>query len=221
VIEPSEEQRTLKDDETVTLWTLMPLAAWEALVRDGRLGGDGRRADRWLREHYRWMMDQMRIRIPGFRGGFPVWAWYRPKPDLRRRNSMDSRGAMMRIEYRVAPGMVLLSDFSGWHSILNQHYLSLTEHEADEWDQLARDATGMQYPRISGLPPDLQDRVHESWERIFDLELLATSAWMNGNGEEIHEQAIQAVLEEIRLEWVVKVTPFTTTPMRERRLRAG
>jgi len=46
------------------LWTIQDMAAWERLRRKGVLRGDGRRVPAYYRHAYRWMSDQMRLRLP-------------------------------------------------------------------------------------------------------------------------------------------------------------
>ena len=66
------------------------------------LTGDGRRVDRHLRRPYRWIRARMAERIPGTPGGYPVWAWYRPKPDLRHVAYLPAGTPGVRVEF-LAP----------------------------------------------------------------------------------------------------------------------
>jgi hypothetical protein len=76
----------MPDDESgrMTLWSIQTDAAWRELRERSALAG---RADRVFPEFlpaYQWMMRQMTQRLPSYGGGYPVWVWLRPKPDLRR-----------------------------------------------------------------------------------------------------------------------------------------
>jgi len=70
-------------DDTIRVWTIQRPGWYALLQQRGVLGGDGRRPWRELRPAYRWLMGQMRRRIPGYRGGWPVWFWC-TWPDLGR-----------------------------------------------------------------------------------------------------------------------------------------
>ncbi len=65
------------------------MAAWERLQRTGVLRGDGRRVPAYYRYAYRWMSDQMRLRLSPHHARFPLWGWYhwqgikQCRPDLR------------------------------------------------------------------------------------------------------------------------------------------
>ena len=56
--------------------------------------------------------------------------------------------------------------------------------------------------RYENLTPDMQAEMRLSWEHIFDLELMVKSEWASD------KQHIQAVIEKIYLDEVVKVTEF-------------
>lgn len=163
--------------------------AWETLRREGALRADPRRVPPEWRSAYHWMMRRMRERLPGYQGGWPLWAWLvregGPQPEA-------PEGPCVRLELRVASERALLSDFDGWHAVLNRWYLSLSEEEDEAWE--AR----LPYPPLwPKMPLRFRKEVVRSWERMFDLELMAGSWWASG------DQRVQAVLEEIRLADVV------------------
>ena len=189
------------------LWTIHCADAWAAAQRRGVLRADGRRITlRDLRPAYRWLMDQMRCRLSGYAGRYPVWAWSAPKPDLRWRAHLPPGTPGVRVEFVAPADAVLLSDFDAWHIVLARDYLALTEEEDEAWEGRARAATGMDFPRFEALPSDLQAEVRASWERIFDLDALnAAPLW---HADRNDTQFVQAVLEEVRLDQVVRVTPF-------------
>lgn len=175
------------------LWTLQLWGAWEVFQQQGVLRADGRRAWRSLRPHYRWMMDQMAKRIPGYTGRFPIWAWYDPKPDLRATHYFSGGQRAVRIEFVVPDERVLLSDFGAWHIPLNWGYFddARTEEEldgrSDWWEERSGGA------RWEALSPELRAEMQQSWERVFDLDWLRKFPEMYGNGD----FGIQAVLEEV------------------------
>jgi hypothetical protein len=144
------------------------------------------------------MAEQMKKRLPGCSGRFPLWAWYKPRPDLRRSGHLERGTPGVRLELLVPASRVLLSDFDAWHCVLNRWHLSLTEEEDARWE--SRLPKG--YRPGSELPPELERELRASWERIFDLELVAKSGWV------AKEQWVQAVLERIELADVVGVKEF-------------
>lgn len=165
--------------------------AWETLRRNGALRADPARAYPAFRPAYRWMMRRMRERLPGCRGGWPLWAWLvregNPEPE-------PPEGPCVRLALAVPPERVLLSDFDGWHAVLNRVYLLLSEEEDAAWE-----ARLPCPPLWRALPLRFKKEVARSWSRTFDLDLMARSWWAEG------DQRIQAVLEEIKLEDVVDV----------------
>ncbi len=181
------------------LWTVQRREAWELLRETGHLHADERYVPREFLSAYRWMADQMRRRLPGCSGRLPVWAWYRPKPDLRRSGHLERGVPGIRLELLVSADRVLLSDFDAWHCVLNRWYLALTEEERARWE--SRLPRG--YRPGDRLPLELEREMEASWERIFDLELLAASEWAAGG------QRVQAALERIDLADVVGVKEFT------------
>lgn len=144
------------------------------------------------------MMEQMKKRLPAYKGRFPVWSWYQPKPDLRCKGFLPAGSRGVRIEFAKPREQVLLSDFGSWHCILDNHYLPLTEAEQQEWEMRLRERGR----NGAVVPPDLQEMITRSWERIFDLEAINASEMMGPVTE------IQAVVEEILLDEVIRVTEF-------------
>ncbi|HLI50385.1 MAG TPA: DUF3841 domain-containing protein [Thermomicrobiaceae bacterium] len=185
------------------LWTLQLWPAWEVFQDRGVLRADGRRAWPNLRMQYRWMMEQMEERIPGYGGRFPIWAWYEPKPDLRGTHHFSGGQRAVRIEFEVPEDRVLLSHFGTWHIPLNEGYFHVACSEAEldaAWEWWEERSGG---GRWDDLSPELKAEVKQSWERIFDLDHHRSYPEMYGTYE------VQAVLEEVWISEVVKVTPFT------------
>ena len=181
--------------ELITLWTIQREAAWSAAQARGVLRADGRRVYQDWRVPYRWLRRRMASRMPDFSGGYPIWAWVRPKPDLRSSAHLPPATRAVRITFRVPVSRVLLLDFHAWHAVLNKWYLSLTEEEDDEWDRTSRQRkAGSQAMRRS---------LEASWDRVFDLETLDRSPMFGP------VRVVQAVIEEVCLGEVVLVENFT------------
>jgi hypothetical protein len=91
------------------------------------LKADGRRVARELRASYSWMRREMAYRFATSSGEWPVWAWKLPRPDLRRKGHLPPNSSGVLIEFLAPTSHVVLSDFDGWHSVLNNDYLGLSE----------------------------------------------------------------------------------------------
>ncbi len=208
------------------LWTIQAPEAWELAQQRGVLRADGRRVDPWFRYPYRWLREQMRQRVPGATGCYPVWAWHTPKPDLRSSQYRQRGFRCVRIEFEAPPESVLLSDLEAWHAVLNGWYLPISEGDRCEF-YLRAARWGMPWPRVQDCleivygtnPGDALDPVrmelgltraaiwHEirsSWERVFDLEALANSDYWY----DIGDPQIQETIEQVTLDQVVTVDHF-------------
>jgi Domain of unknown function (DUF3841) len=180
------------------LWTIQSADAWARAMERGILRGDGRRAARAFRPAYAWMRSQMARRLAAYSGEQPVWAWQLPRPDLRRRGHLPPGTRGVLVEFSAPSSQVLLSDFDGWHSVLNNDYLGLSESD----DRVFR----RRCTRTSGgvwADPCCRSRVEASWERIFELP--PAGADPDGYGE---PGFVQATLPYIRLDWVVATIGF-------------
>lgn len=172
-----------KGDNKIKLWTIQSPLAWTNLQEKGVLRADGRRIDKNYQMAYKWMMEQMKIRLHDYQGFFPLWCWYTPKPDLRKKAHLIPGQKGVRIEFITRSEKVLLSDFDSWHFVLNHQYLYLKEDEVVDKKNIIN--------------------INNSWNSIFDLELLNHSE-LTGPIENI-----QGVVEEIFLDEVLRVQEFT------------
>jgi len=152
---------------------------------------------------YRWMIEQMGRRIGSKPDGntFPLWAWYRwegksKKPDLRFRAHLPSGVKGVRIEFFIDENLILLSDFSDWHFVLNYWYLPETEEEGEYFEKkLEREGLSF-YTEKPLSHTGYHNEIVKSWERIFNVDLSDT-----GN-------SIQATFWELPLKNVVAVKEF-------------
>ncbi len=189
--------------ELVTIWTICPVTSWEHFQKVGLIKADGRRAMKSYREAYHWLIEQMVKKIPGHKPGqFPTWAWYYPRPDLRHIAHLATGTKGILLTCKVPGQRMLLSDFGAWHHVLNQWYLPLTKEEDDAADEEERG--WYKLPNISQKYWQLRlEKNMPSWQRIFDLQALNKSKLLGP------VEQIQATVSYIRLDEVVKVTPFT------------
>lgn len=166
-------------------WTIQTWEAWEHAQALGELRGNPSRVPEGFQEPYRWMQRQMDKRLLTYHGGYPVWVWTE-KPDLRQGGHLEHGKIGVRLQLELDPGMVLLSDFFAWHVVLNDGFLSVDEPDDERL--------------VEGVGPLLKE---QSWERIFDLELLHTSEWWGGSS------IVQGVVEKVSVTQVIGVTKFT------------
>ena len=156
-------------------------AAYEALQQQGYLNGDGRRADRFIRDMewrpYQWMAEQMEKRLlpkPTNAGKFPVWAWHthdsKPLADLRKREFGYKGKRTVRLTLEVPSEQVLLSDEEDWHCVLNNGFITDSEEEYDLWDEREK-----VWPKEEYL-----NAMRESWQKIFELNRPPVPSWHHG-----------------------------------------
>jgi hypothetical protein len=171
---------------------------FDQVLEHGSVSGSAEYVDEYFAPYYRWMMDQMAQRIPGYDGQFPVWAWHSPKPDLRWTMFRGWPRPALLVEWCAPAKLVLLSDHDLWHAVLNKFYLSPGREGHDDWERRVYQETGRTSTRFADLPPHLQAEVRQSWQLIFEFVSLALDPdWWGA------ERWIQAVVPEMRLDLVI------------------
>ena len=185
------------------MWTNQPYAVYEQLRQTGIFRCDPKQAN--LLEYseflaaYQWMVAQMkkRISLPPAGVELPVWAWYRSRdfqhvrPDFRWSNDYDDQVCL---EIDVPEAAVLLSDFQGWHAILNNFYYPAVTNET-EWEQAME--------RYDQLSVRKQQRLKEqSWQRIFDIT--SRHGEWTSNGELVQGCFWQLEWRNVRRAWRLK-----------------
>jgi hypothetical protein len=172
-----EAIRRLETDEFITLWTLQHIGVWEKLKMQGFVRGDGRYAMSTLmpgfRIAYKWLMEEMKKRIPEkpLKRGFPIWAWYYPKPDLREFGFAPHRCPFVKIELKVKREKILATCFDAWEVVLIGESLAF-----------CCERIGME----------------ESWERIFDFDKLNDMEFLGGGVERIQVVMYEITMDEVR-----------------------
>lgn len=159
------------------LWTIQGIEIYEQLIRDGvayctkPLWGD---MDDFMFA-YHWMTIQMRKRIgdPPIDGmEYPMWAWYQydsAKKNKPPRSPFDVKeGISAYMEIEVPDKKVLFSDFSNWHSVLNQWALNNWK-SIDKKTDLLEKIAGRRLD-FNEYPEDIKKEIEQSWEAIFDLD---------------------------------------------------
>ena len=189
------------------IWTMQPAGLYAKLESKGILLTDGRRCYRQFTPAYQWMMAQMRHRLLPSPAKFPWWGWCRwegkrrAKPDLRAGGYLRKGQRGVRIELELEDEEVLLSDFSDWHYVLNEWYLSDNEAEDERFERALKK---LGHKRPAPYPEPLRAKMQDSWQRIFELGG-GDPAWRGKPSR----RSIQATFWELRLKDVVAVTFFT------------
>src|SRR5579864_871521 len=184
------------------LWTIHPARVWEALQEEGKLLVDERHLPSfgYVPEQYRWLVNQLTCRIPGYPGSLPWWS-YTKKPDLRSFRFLRPAGKEVRIELELDAGEFVVFPAWAWNQVLCQHYLSVVGGEYVKWEKRLRSVVPDEdlYP----LPQPWQSELEKSWERLFEPTLPPSpvmGTW--GTSDTV------AVFGILRLGNVRQITPF-------------
>ena len=193
---------------TMRLWTIQPPHVWDALQEQGTLLVDPAHSNFGGHEKsfglaYDWLRPQMQKRIPGYAGHYRWWA-YEHFLDLRfyRWNIGEYGERLVRLELAVPQEKVLLSAYGAWHTVLRRGYLPESlkewERELDAWNAQAYGNIPFFEQRYFPLADPWAAQLHQSWERIFDVDARRP------------EETIQANFERLEYADVVKVTEFVS-----------
>lgn len=172
-----------ESDKSVKVWTIQTEAAYEELKAEGTLYGDWSRVDKDFKKAYYWLCHQMENRGMRLRGRPPIWAW-QTKPDLRHNAHLEKGEKGVRLELEVPSVELLASNYSAWHCVLNDHYLTSTDAETDK----AFSDDG--YTR---------DEIELSWQKVFDLDYCVSADYGS---------AVQLTMPALELHYVKKAQAF-------------
>jgi len=126
------------------LWTIQTKVAYEEMLRTGILRANPMYiVDESFIAPYKWMAKQMKKRIgfPPAGVTLPVWAWYqwegkRKRLDMRTHGIWCDKGTpIVLLTIDVPEEYVLLSNFDGWHMVLNEANLS-DDVEQESWNEI-------------------------------------------------------------------------------------
>lgn len=191
--------------DAMRIWTVQPEELFGELKAKKVLHCDPVQSE-WVTEGgfspaYGWLSGQMkkRIGLPPQDVIYPFWAWHtlewlHQKPDLRRMEFREYKGAQVCLELEVPDNLVLLSNEDSWHFVLNDVYYGncTNEQEMAEEDSW-----------FDSLPPKEQTAVKmKSWEKIFNVSPPYENEW------ECRGKYVQATFWELRLDQVVSVRYF-------------
>ena len=194
------------------LWTIQSITAWRVMEDTGILRCAPDFVDPDFVAAYKWMAQQMneRLDIPSVNNAFPLWAWYqyqnekRAKPDLRVRGFFPRGQKGIRIEFEVDDAKVLLSDYELWHYVLNYWYLPRSTADEESFDATLSEK-GLSFYKSKPLPdPFYDNRIKESWTRIFDIDWAENEIALPRS-----DKSIQATFWELSPNMVRSTTEFT------------
>lgn len=189
----------------LVLWTVQPAAVWEQLHARGTLqvdparvlGGKGLAVPA-----YAWLAQQLRGRWSSSTWQLPWWA-YCKRPDLRWVRHTQ-RGPQVLIELAPPADRFVAFPCWAWARVFFGEYLSFTRSQQRAWENRVRAICGPRWrDERDQLPESLQRELEKSWERLFSPRLPARPWKADGIGRDR-----EAVLPELRSEWVRHVTRF-------------
>lgn len=131
------------------------------------------------------MMAQMGLRLPNYKGEFPIWLWL-IKPDMRSSGHFMSNTSCVRLRIELDEKEVLVSDFVDWHFVLNDSFNADNEAENDEY-----------------YDGKLNISKEESWNRIFELNRERDPYWCG-----TQDRWLQGVTGRISVEKVKRTEHF-------------
>lgn len=168
----------------LTLYTIQNELVIKTLMKDRILKEDPAYTWDSFVEPYEWMKLQLGKKLDKEVDSL-IWFWT-TEPDLNEEGHLSEGEKGVLIKVQIPKEVVLLSDFDAWHATLNDFKLILNENE----ERLLR---------LGKFPLNKE----ESWERMFNLDLIRNSEYFKGACE------TQAVAERIELGWVKYIRHFT------------
>ena len=167
-----------------TYYTIQTKEAWDDALTKGFLEFNKKYIYELAFPEYNWMVDQMKKRLPNYNCEYPIWLWLK-RPDLRYGGHLEKglRGVLLEVD--IDENDVLLSDFIAWHCVLNNDFLSISEDEENGITNITKE---------------------ESWERIFDLDLLRQSEYVLENISDV--DVIQGVTGKIDIKNIKLIKEF-------------
>lgn len=176
-------------------WSIRTIEELEILQSGKILTTNSEKVDDYHIPAYQWMIKQLIKRVEPPPNGviYPIWVWRychsrtKPKPDLRY-GGYDRRGEKrVLLSLEIPETKVLLSDFDGWHAVLNEWYQADDEADWYRFDALEKT-----------LSPQMRRKlIEESWHKIFDWQKLPD------------EYAVQGVTWQILPTYVIDYKIFT------------
>lgn len=132
----------------------------------------------------------------------PWWCWIQAENGRNVPSACNGNNGHALLELRIPTASLLISEFSAWHAVINNWFLSKTEADEEQFEAELK-AAGVTLQAGQVVPKVFQERICHSWDAIFD---------MNGLGEywsgPMPEKMLQAVFWELTPEMIVgRVSP--------------
>lgn len=190
-----------KENEKITLWTSQNKIVLDIINEKGlyHVKKDyiykkyGEVASIFL-ESYNWFVGKAEKIVPKPKGAeFPIWLFSNLK-------WIDHHENCSILEITVEKEKTILFEAQKWNRILNLSYVPKDEKDAKEY-MLALEKQGIYDETdiyLKSYYPHLKGKVKKSWDRLFDNDPSSS-------------EPQQAVLWEIRKEWISKIieAPYT------------
>ena len=187
----------------MVLWAIQPREVYTCIQGTGRYRCSPEKSPNLpdFRDAYGWLMGKMQARIGALPDGisYPVWAWHtydgkRKKPDLRHSGYEKKGKECVCFEIEIPDRDVVLSDFDGWHFVLNHMYLNpdCFDEETFDRDQLWMDSLSAEAR---------ENAIRSSWDAIFDIRYCEND-WVSWGSY------IQATFWELKAEQIREIQFF-------------
>lgn len=188
------------------LWTIQPVEVWFHLQSEGVAHVDPLKSvcGGWANPQYVWLSSQFCSRLARPTSKLLWWA-YCERPDLRlHRHCRPGGSEQVLIELAPLAGTAMSFPCWAWGEVFFNKYLSVSARDEARWRARVFRECGRPLEDLDGpLPHTLELALRRSWERLFSPALPAR-CWRRGWTSRRRE----AVLDELRLEWVVGVRHF-------------
>lgn len=175
------------------VWTILSLEDWNRAKKAKVIQGNPATvSDPRLGPAFAWLQDEMQKRLGDeYKGGRPVISWLSPKPDLNQPTYLPPGTRAVCVECLVPKYRTIVFSKDGWAMVKSQWYVPLNEADGESFENSIANLV-----RFEDYQADTQQRIIDSWQRIFDLEVIRQGGYFDG-------RLIYAAAEEISMSEVV------------------
>ncbi|NCB27419.1 MAG: DUF3841 domain-containing protein [Bacteroidia bacterium] len=181
---------------TTTVWTKQHTAVYEQLQKHGRYTAKRSYIQRDLQEQaplvlevYDWLVQHHpQAQCKPADADYPVWVSFTGEATM-----LPSPGSVV-LELRVPHERITPIHIAKWGTVLNYAYIPLSETDDTRHQNLLREyGISDTQAYMSQFYPQIKREITDSWQRLFDPNIL-----LNSN-------ATYGTIWEIRKEWIVTV----------------
>ena len=182
---------------TTTVWTKQHTAVYEQLQTHGRYTAKRSYIQRDLQEQaplvlevYDWLVQHHpQAQCKPADADYPVWVSFTGEATM-----LPSPGSVV-LELRVPHELITPIHIAKWGTVLNYAYIPLNETDDTRHQNLLHEyCISDTQAYMSQFYPQIKREITDSWQRLFDSNIL-----LNSN-------ATYGTIWEIRKEWIVTVT---------------